>query len=267
MKSLTDTPVSPPPAEATGMTGAVWAALGTVRDPELDEPITTLGFVASCTVSSEGQAQVRLRLPTYFCAPNFAFLMVADAYDAVTGAAGVRSAEVILDDHFASDAINAGVAARAGFVASFDGEAAAELDELRAAFLRKAVLAGTDLVCRPLAARGRTPAELAAMTLGEAPASPELTRLRRRRGDLGLPADDGAPLIVDPATGAPLAPDGISLHLRRAALTRTGIEANTSICSGMLRARYPQPAGSAEETPGGFREGRTTPQVSLRARR
>ena len=33
---------------------AVWAALGTVRDPELDEPITTLGFVASCTVSPAG---------------------------------------------------------------------------------------------------------------------------------------------------------------------------------------------------------------------
>ena len=76
--------------------------------------------------------------------------MVADAYDAVTAVPGVTSAEVILDDHFASDAINAGVAARAGFVASFDGEAADELDELRATFLRKAVLAGTDQVCRPL---------------------------------------------------------------------------------------------------------------------
>jgi metal-sulfur cluster biosynthetic enzyme len=135
----------------TTIPGAVYAALGTVRDPELDEPITTLGFVASCTVSAEGQAQVRLRLPTYFCAPNFAFLMVADAYDAVTAVPGVQSAEVILDDHFASDAINAGVAARAGFVASFDGEAADELDDLRATFLRKAVLAGTDQVCRPLA--------------------------------------------------------------------------------------------------------------------
>ena len=60
----------------------VLAALETVRDPELDEPITSLGFVTSCTVSADGDAQVRLRLPTYFCAPNFAFLMVADAYDA-----------------------------------------------------------------------------------------------------------------------------------------------------------------------------------------
>src|ERR1700722_12641459 len=218
---------------------AVYTALATVRDPELDEPITTLGFVASCTVSPDGQAQVRLRLPTYFCAPNFAFLMVADAYDAVTGVPGVAAAEVILDDHFASDAINAGVAARAGFVGSFDGEAVGELDQRRAPFLRKAVLAGTDLVCRPLAAAGRTPAELAALTLADVPPSPELTRLRRRRADLGLPADDGAPLLINPATGAPVAPDAVPIHLRRARLTRTGIDANTSICSGMLKARYP----------------------------
>ena len=214
------------------------AALATVRDPELDEPITTLGFVSSCTVSPDGQAQVRLRLPTYFCAPNFAFLMVADAYDAVTAVPGVASAEVILDDHFASDAINAGVAARAGFAASFDGEAADELDDLRATFLRKAVLAGTDLVCRPLVAGGLTPAELAALTLADVPASPQLTRLRHRRADLGLPADNGAPLLLDPATGRRIGEASVPLHLRKARVTRAGIEANTSMCTGMLRARY-----------------------------
>ena len=102
-------------------------ALETVRDPELDEPITSLGFVASCAVSAAGDAQVRLRLPTYFCAPNFAYLMVADAYDAVSALPGVRRAEVVLEDHFASDVINGGVAAQAGFVRSFDGEAVSEL--------------------------------------------------------------------------------------------------------------------------------------------
>jgi metal-sulfur cluster biosynthetic enzyme len=238
--SITDAPASSAGRSSVpaGLAGAVYTALGTVRDPELDQPVTTLGFVSSCAVTPEGAAQVRLRLPTYFCAPNFAFLMVADAYDAVTSVPGVRSAEVILDDHFASDAINAGVAARAGFVGSFAGEAAAELDDLRATFLRKAVLAGTDQVCRPLVAGGLTPAELAALTLGAVPASPQLTRLRRRRADLGLPADAAAPLLIDPATGAPVAPDAVPLHLRRARLTRTGIDANTSICSGMLKARY-----------------------------
>ena len=217
---------------------AVYEALTTVRDPELDEPITTLGFVASCTVSPDGQAQVRLRLPTYFCAPNFAFLMVADAYDAVTGVPGVVAAEVILDDHFASDAINAGVAARAGFAASFEGEATDELDDLRATFLRKAVLAGTDQVCRPLVDAGLTPADLAALTLGATPASPALDRLRHRRRDLGLPADDSSLLLLDPATGDRIAESSVPLHLRKARVTQAGIDANTSICSGMLKARY-----------------------------
>ena len=157
------------------------AALETVRDPELDEPITSLGFVASCAVSAAGDAQVRLRLPTYFCAPNFAYLMVADAYDAVSALPGVRRAEVVLEDHFASDVINGGVAAQAGFVRTFDGEAVSELHGLRADFLRKAVMAGTDQVCRPLLAAGKDPAALLAMTLGELPPSRALDRLRARR--------------------------------------------------------------------------------------
>ena len=117
---------------------------------------------------------VRLRLPTYFCAPNFAYLMVADSSDAVTKVPGVTAAEVILEDHFASDPINAGVAAPAGFVKSFDGEAVSELGDLRLQFLRKAVIAGTDQVCRPLVAAGVTPDELLALTLGAVPGSPEL---------------------------------------------------------------------------------------------
>jgi hypothetical protein len=165
--------------------------------------------------------------------------MVADAYDAVIAVSGVQSAEVILEDHFASDAINAGVAAQAGFVQSFDGEAVAELGDLRAQFLRKAVMAGTDLVCRPLVTAGVTPAELLVLTLGAVPASPELARLRQRRAELGLPAGDEAPLLIDPVTGARVDEAAVPLHLRKARVTRAGIEANTSICSGMLRVRYP----------------------------
>jgi metal-sulfur cluster biosynthetic enzyme len=221
-------------------------ALGTVRDPELDEPITSLGFVASCTVSAAGEARVRLRLPTYFCAPNFAFLMVADAYDAVSALAGVRQVQVVLEDHFAAEAINGGVAARAGFAGSFAGEAAGELDGLRADFLRKAVLAGTDLVCRPLLAAGVQPAALVTLTLGELPPSRELDRLRQRRTELGLPADDDALFLVEPATGAAVGAGAVPLHLRRARTTRVGVEANTGICRGMLRHRY-QTAGQGEE--------------------
>jgi metal-sulfur cluster biosynthetic enzyme len=216
----------------------ILAALAEVRDPELDEPITTLGFVASAGVSDDGAASVHLRLPTYFCAPNFAYLMVADAYDAVSGLDGVRRTEVVLDDHFAADAINDGVAARAGFARSFEGEAVGELDSLRADFVRKSVMAGTDQVCRPLVQAGATPDDLAAKTLGDVPESPALDRLRRRRTELGLPAGDDAPLLVEPSSGDPIDPAGVPLHLRRARLTRTSLDANTGVCRGMLRHRY-----------------------------
>jgi len=109
---------------------------------------------------------------------------------------------------------------------------------LRADFLRKAVLDGTDQVCRPLAAAGTGAAELAALTLGQTPPSPALDRLRQRRAELGLPAGDDAPLLIDPATGAPLEADAVPLHLRRAHTTRVSIEANAGICRGMLRHRY-----------------------------
>jgi metal-sulfur cluster biosynthetic enzyme len=223
------------------------AALEAVRDPELDEPITSLGFVTSCHLSAAGDVQVRLRLPTYFCAPNFAFLMVADAYDAVTAVPGVRRAEIVLEDHFAAEAINGGVAARAGFAATFDGEAVGELDGLRADFLRKAVLAGTDQVCRPLLAAGTDPARLPQLTLGEVPDSRPLRRLRERRAELGLPAGDHAPLLIDPETGQAVDPGSLPLHLRKAKLTRTSLEANGSICRGMLRHRYDTPGQGEEE--------------------
>ena len=86
----------------------------------------------------------------------------------------------------------------------------------------------------------------------------ELGRLRQRRAELGLPAGDDAPLLIDPETGAAVAADAIPLHLRKARVTRAGIDANTGICSGMLRHRYP-PTASRDPRSGGSSEGSTTP--------
>ena len=229
-----------PPEDALGR--AVWAALGTVRDPELDEPITDLEFVSSCTVSpasagSGATATVRLRLPTFFCAANFSWLMVADAYDAVSAVAGVTRAEIELEGHFVAEEINEGVAARAGFTAAFSGEARAELDELRRTFNRKAALAGQDIVARPLVDTGTTPEQLAELRLGQVPASPELARLRARRADGGLPHDDDAPLLLH-EDGTPVTTEQVPLHLRRARLTRVSIEGNSGTCRDLLAKRY-----------------------------
>ena len=220
------------------------AALETVRDPELDTSIVELQFVSSCTVAADGVAQVRLRLPTFFCAPNFAFLMVADAYDAVSAVEGVTRAEIVLEDHFAATTINDGVAARAGFVATFGREAQSELDDLRMTFIRKAMLAGQDRVARPLLAAGTQLADLAGMRLGDVAPSADLDRLRQRRAELGIRSDDDAPLLVD-GTGAPVCLEALPLHLRRVRTTRVNIEANTGHCLSLLATRYG--VGSATE--------------------
>ena len=136
---------------------AVLDALASVRDPELDTSIVELGFVTACWLDDARTAHIRLRLPTYFCAPNFAYLMVSDAHDAVVGVDGVEAVDISLEDHFASDEINVGVAARAGFVASFGGLAERELGELRRTFLRKAALGGTRSRRSSVGGRGTRP--------------------------------------------------------------------------------------------------------------
>ena len=122
------------------------AALGTVIDPELDEPITDLGFVTQRTVTS-GDVAVRLRLPTAFCSPNFAYLMVSDAHDAVSALDWVHDVQIVLQDHHDADRIDRGVAAGLGFSGTYPDEAAAELDALRRVFRVKAHTAFIERVC------------------------------------------------------------------------------------------------------------------------
>ena len=113
-------------------------ALGAVVDPELDEPITDLGFVRSLTVTPAGNVKVHLRLPTSFCSPNFAYLMASDAKDVLMKLGWARRVVVELDDHHDSAIINTGLAADAGYRGTFGHEADESLDELRETFRRKA---------------------------------------------------------------------------------------------------------------------------------
>ena len=169
-------------------------ALSGVRDPELDQSITELGFVTGVEVEGES-VSVRLRLPTYFCAANFAYLMAADAKTAILSVAGVREVRVVLEDHFASREINDGVGDDKGFVEAFPGEAEKGLDDLRALFRRKGFVARQEKLCRALLNDGRTPAELAAMRLRDLSPSPEVQVYLDRRLELGLAVSPDAPFV------------------------------------------------------------------------
>ncbi|MCF6506648.1 iron-sulfur cluster assembly protein [Blastococcus sp. MG754426] len=223
----------------------VRAALGAVVDPELDEPITDLGFVRSVSVTG-GAVEVHLRLPTSFCAPNFAWLMASDARDAVAAVPGVASVLVELDDHHDSDLINRGLAAGAGYRGTFGHEAEESLDELRATFARKAHTAAMERAVTALL-RTDPAADVAALVLGDLPTGERTTEaLLQRRAALGLPVDDDAPVLVD-AHGTRPAPEAAALFLRRARSVRISIDGNAHFCRGLLTTRYP--GSEADQAP------------------
>lgn len=223
-----------------GFTDEAYAALGAVVDPELDEPITGLGFVQSLVVSPAGNVRVHLRLPTSFCAPNFAYLMASDAKDVLTNLDWTRQVVVELDDHHDSDIINAGLAADAGYRGTFGHEAEQDLDELRVTFQRKAHTAAME---RCLTALLRADQERPVESLGEVrvadlPTDEMTASLLRRRACIGLSTGPDDLVMVD-HNGDGYTPAAVPLMLRRARSTRISIDGNAHFCRGLLRTRYP----------------------------
>jgi metal-sulfur cluster biosynthetic enzyme len=213
-------------------------ALATVHDPELDEPITELRFVTACDVTADGDVEVRLRLPTPQCAPNFAYLMAADARTAVRRLPQVRKVTITLEDHYTGAEINAAVGRGAGFGEAFPGETQGELDALRELFQRKALLARQAGLCETLLAAGETPEQIAAYRVSDLDrGGADARRCLELRESLGIEAGPGAAAFVRP-DGTPLSAGELPRWLRMASLVRTSLQVNGGICRSLLATRY-----------------------------
>jgi metal-sulfur cluster biosynthetic enzyme len=249
----------------------VWARVGEVLDPELDRPLDELGFVDAVEVHG-GEVTVRLRLPTYWCAPNFAYMMVADLRDRISAAPGVARVTVLLEDHFAGEEISAGVSQGQPFSAVFPGDADGELEELRRTFATKAFLVRQEQMIRALQRAGLAAERITRLTLADlvmqggdalARAEPDAPETRERgwvrapghartyalwrkkRAALGLaePAPD-APCFTT-AEGAAIPAESLAEHLRSARMIRLNGVFNTLLCTGLHATRY----GASERTP------------------
>lgn len=220
----------------------VLGALDTVLDPELDRSLTDLGF-AEASIDGQNRVTVELKLPTYWCAPNFAYLMVHDAREAVSRVPGVRAVNVRLVDHFAAMEITDGVAGDEAFDDVFSGLSdGTGLEQLRRLFFVKAFLASQGAVLRRLLREGRTPAEVCEMRLGALDRdSPETVVYLSKRERLGLPMDPAAFLAVLPS-GEPVPAASLETQVRRARLTAVSLESNTALCRGLLETRYAKQA-------------------------
>jgi metal-sulfur cluster biosynthetic enzyme len=145
---------------------AIIERLAQVLDPELDEPILDLGFVRSLELRS-GHACVALRLPTSWCAVNFAYLMAEDVRRALLGVEGIRQATVRLGDHCAAEEIETAVNGGRPFAEAFPGEGAGSLAALRLTFLRKGFLGRQERLLREMRDASCSAAALCALRLGE----------------------------------------------------------------------------------------------------
>ncbi len=237
----TRAPAAAPAADGAGagLRERVLDALSDVYDPELDEPITSLRFVTSCQVTDGGDVGVVLRLPTPQCAPNFAFLMAADARRAVGSVPGVRQVTIALEDHYTGDEINAALTRGEGFTGAFPGETEDDdLEALRELFTRKALIARQARVCEGMLADGWSREGVVAATVSQLPGdSPDAARALELREQLGFSAGPDAPAFIMP-NGEPVAPDQLTRWLRAARLVRTGLEANGGICRSLLAFRH-----------------------------
>ncbi len=213
-------------------------ALTEVYDPELDEPITRLGFVTSCEVSADGDVVVVLRLPTPQCAPNFAFLMAADARTAVRRLPGVGLVTITLQDHYTGEEINDAIGRGDGFAGAFPGETADDdLGALRELFQRKALVARESRLCEALLAQGATPEDISARRVEDLPDLPDARRCLELRAPLGLPDDPASPAFVLP-NGEPVPGAELKRWLRTARLVRMSLEVNGGICRSLLQVRH-----------------------------
>jgi metal-sulfur cluster biosynthetic enzyme len=230
----------------------VWSALNSVTDPEIDESVVSLDFVTGVKVDSGSRVEIQFRLPTYWCAPNFAFLMASDMRDAVTAVGWVKEVTVKLSDHFSADLINRSVALRQDFRDAFPGETDGDLTAIRQKFLGMAFERRQELLLRYLSARGRTPEwiEQAQMSdLMNLALEPEGASLRNlylfimRR--LGMDLAPGAPAFVT-LCGERLRNEDFKGYLRRIAGVRRNAEFNGLICRSVLgeRVKRSSPEGA-----------------------
>lgn len=224
----------------------VWERLGMVPDPELDEPITEMGFVERVEVIDARRVEVGFRLPTYWCSPNFAFLMAFGIKREVSALGWVQQIQVELSDHCFGDELNEGVNSGRAFSEVFaeycDG---ADLDAVAETFMAKAFERRQEVMLQGLRKRGVPADEIVSMTLDgfdrlvfegeeEVRQKPRYRALLLAQGLARMPDDPVFPTWE----GLSLSVETLPAHLARLRGTRINMEFNGAMCRGLASTRY-----------------------------
>jgi metal-sulfur cluster biosynthetic enzyme len=222
---------------STARADEVQARLDRVTDPELDEPVTALGFVTSVEVAGD-EVRVGFRLPTYWCAANFAYLMADDMRREIAALPWVRRVRIELGEHMYAETINRGLNDGRSFDETFTGAACGEIEAVRRAFLGKSFQRRQEHVLTALRAASHTDQAIVALQVKELRGLADETAdayLRRRDVPGPFLEDDPAFVTVE---GDPVQAPALGLYLRRLRNVAVNIEFNGALCRGLLAARF-----------------------------
>lgn len=234
----------------------IWELLATVVDPELDEPVTDMGFISRVDVDERDCVHVDFRLPTYWCAANFAFMMASDMRDVLRTLPWVKDTNIVLGEHMYTEKINNGIANGLSFEETFGDEANGNLDGVRTTFLAKAFQRRQEALILHLIASGMLADQVCVMTIaeltgfnGDDEARRLIVRYFDRRAVAG-PFTGLSPAFVS-ADNQCLAPSGLASYLAGLRRVRANAEFNGALCRGLLAVRFDM------ETPLAPRQSRT----------
>lgn len=148
-------------------------ALSTVVDPDLDVPITELGFLQSISIIGADVA-VRLHVPDAYQSSELALVVAADVADALYQVTGIGEVHVLVESCWLDSA--------AGDAVDDDAH-----ERVRAGFARAAHDSAVRRVLRMMIDDGLTDADtLGRVLLRDIPRTPLRAALMRRRANLGL---------------------------------------------------------------------------------
>lgn len=224
----------------------LWRALDGVNDPELDESVTAMGFVEQALVAEDGHVEVDFRLPTYWCSPNFAFLMLDDIRKALIGLSWSPAFAIRLHDHMYAEEVNEGLAAGRPFEAIFGALAGDQgLGELRATFDMKAYKRRQEAVLRGLRAEGWSDRRMVEMPLGVLSAftfEDGETEREKSRYLAALAGRFGRRPDSQPAfptfEGQPILEADLAEYLSELRRLRINMEFSGALCRGLKASRY-----------------------------
>ena len=232
-----------PATTAEDRIAEVWRQLDTVVDPELDESVTEMKFISRAEVDANDCVHIDFRLPTYWCAANFAFMMADDMRVVLRALPWVKDTKITLGEHMYADAINVGVAEGRSFQETFGKEADGNIDEVRRTFLVKAFQRRQEMLINHLLETGVPASRISAMAMAELASSvidedgQKLVERYLERRDVISATTLASPAFVS-ADDKRLDAAGLSSYLAGLRRIRANAEFNGAVCRGLLAVRF-----------------------------